>query len=163
MTEAPAIPTPAAGDGHINATELTALAHGLHDDPFSILGPHHGWVRVFVPGAKAVDVLDSDGTRTPLREQAQGLYVGQAPGARPGDGASYRLAIQWPGAEQVTADAYAFGALLDEAMPRSRIHIATGGTGTSSSGCFSSERRSARWEHRAPPLSSSVLRAVHGA
>lgn len=104
--------------GNIDATELTALACGLHADPFSILGPHHGWLRVYVPGATAVDVLDPEGSRTPLREQAQGLYVGEAPYARPGDGASYRLAIQWPGAEQFTADPYAFGALLDEATLR---------------------------------------------
>ncbi|QVQ28128.1 1,4-alpha-glucan branching protein GlgB [Achromobacter deleyi] len=108
----------AVDHGHLDATELTALACGLHDDPFSILGPHHGWLRVYVPGATAVDVLDSDGARMPLREQAQGLYVGRAPGAEPGDGASYRLAIQWPGAEQITADPYAFGTLLDDATLR---------------------------------------------
>ncbi|MGN6456067.1 MAG: 1,4-alpha-glucan branching enzyme, partial [Achromobacter mucicolens] len=105
----------AATDGHIDAQEVTALAHGLHDNPFGVLGPHDGWVRVFVPGASAVAVLDQDGDRTPLEEQAQGLYVGRVTYAQAGDGASYRLAIRWPAAEQVTADPYAFGALLDDA------------------------------------------------
>ncbi|MNP95404.1 1,4-alpha-glucan branching enzyme GlgB [compost metagenome] len=119
MTEVFTPHAPAAADGgRIDAMELTALACGLHDNPFAVLGPHHGWLRVFVPGALAVDVLDQDGERTPLREQGQGLYIGQAAGVRPGDGASYRLAIQWPGAEQITADPYAFGALLDEATLR---------------------------------------------
>ena len=115
MSGAHASPAPAAAQGgYIDAEALTALAHGLHDDPFAVLGPHDGWVRVYVPGAQAVDVLDPEGDRTPLHEQAQGLYVGYVPHAQPGDGASYRLAIRWPAAEQVTADPYAFGALLDE-------------------------------------------------
>ncbi|PTX06057.1 1,4-alpha-glucan branching enzyme [Achromobacter mucicolens] len=105
----------AAADGLIDPQALTALAHGLHDNPFSVLGPHDGWVRVFVPGASAVAVLDQDDGRTPLEEQAQGLYVGRVSYAQAGDGASYRLAIRWPAAEQITADPYAFGALLDEA------------------------------------------------
>ncbi|WP_312995131.1 1,4-alpha-glucan branching protein GlgB, partial [Achromobacter animicus] len=74
----------------------------------------NGWLRVFVPGASKVAVLDPDGERTALTEQAQGLFIGRAPYAQAGDGSSYRLAIQWPAAEQVTADPYAFGALLDD-------------------------------------------------
>jgi 1,4-alpha-glucan branching enzyme len=61
-----------------------------------------------------VAVLDPDGERTSLTEQAQGLFIGRTPYAQAGDGASYRLAIQWPAAEQITADPYAFGALLDD-------------------------------------------------
>ncbi len=67
-----------------------------------------------MPGASKVAVLDPDGERTALTEQAQGLFIGRAPYAQAGDGSSYRLAIQWPAAEQVTADPYAFGALLDD-------------------------------------------------
>nr|WP_088140598.1 1,4-alpha-glucan branching protein GlgB [Achromobacter xylosoxidans] len=94
--------------------ELAALACGLHSDPYAFLGPHDGEVRVYAPGALGVDALDGDGARTPLRLQGQGLFLGRVPYARGADGASYRLAIQWPGAEQVTADPYAFGTLLAE-------------------------------------------------
>ncbi|MCW0209794.1 MAG: 1,4-alpha-glucan branching enzyme, partial [Achromobacter sp.] len=98
--------------GALDAATLAALAAGLHRDPFAVLGPHEGWLRVYAPGALGVAALDPGGVREPLREQAQGLYVGQVARARPGDGTSYRLAIQWPGAEQLTADPYAFGPLL---------------------------------------------------
>jgi len=107
-------PSADVAEGHINPQELTALAHGLHDNPFGVLGPQNGWLRVFVPGASKVAVLDPDGERTALTEQAQGLFIGRVPYAQAGDGSSYRLAIQWPAAEQITADPYAFGALLDD-------------------------------------------------
>ncbi|WP_313462698.1 1,4-alpha-glucan branching protein GlgB [Achromobacter sp.] len=98
--------------GQVDPDALAALAAGRHADPFSVLGPHDGVVRAWVPGATAVSVVTHDGQRTALREQAHGLYTGAAPGARPGQPGSYRLAIQWPGAEQVTHDAYAFGPVL---------------------------------------------------
>ncbi|PND35261.1 1,4-alpha-glucan branching enzyme [Achromobacter pulmonis] len=101
--------------GAVDAAQLAALAAGRCQDPFAILGPRQGWLRVYAPGALAVEALDGDGMRTPLREQAQGLYAGRVDHARAGDGASYRLAIRWPDAEQITADPYAFGLLLDEA------------------------------------------------
>ncbi|PTN49622.1 1,4-alpha-glucan branching enzyme, partial [Achromobacter xylosoxidans] len=99
---------PAGGSiSPIAPVELAALASGLHSDPYAFLGPHDGEVRVYAPGARAVAALDGDGARIPLREQGQGLFLGRVPYARPGDGASYRLAIQWPDAEQITADPYA--------------------------------------------------------
>ena len=107
-------PDAGAAPGRLDAAALAALAGGTHADPFSVLGPHEGWLRVYAPGALGVDAVDRDGARTPLREQAQGLYIGQAPHARAGDGASYRLAIRWPGAQQLTADPYAFGPQLGE-------------------------------------------------
>ncbi|MBO1012580.1 1,4-alpha-glucan branching protein GlgB [Achromobacter sp. SD115] len=94
--------------------ELAALACGLHNDPYAFLGPHDGELRVYAPGAQQVDALDPSGARTGLREQGQGLFLGRVPHARAGDAGSYRLAIQWPGAEQITADPYAFGPLLEE-------------------------------------------------
>lgn len=103
--------------GSLSATspvELAALACGLHSDPYAFLGPHEGEVRVYVPGARAVAALDGAGARIPLREQGQGLFLGRVPQARSGDGGSYRLAIQWPDAEQITADPYAFGTLLED-------------------------------------------------
>ncbi|MGY6272233.1 1,4-alpha-glucan branching protein GlgB [Achromobacter denitrificans] len=96
----------------LDAAAVAALAAGRHADPFAVLGPHRGWVRVYAPGALGVAAVDREGARTPLREEAPGLYAGRVPYARPGDGASYTLALRWPGAEQSTADPYAFGALL---------------------------------------------------
>ncbi|WP_251865074.1 1,4-alpha-glucan branching protein GlgB [Achromobacter sp. Marseille-Q4962] len=110
--------TSAAAFTDLEPGALAALACGAHNDPFSVLGPHGGQVRVFAPGALGVDVLDETGARHPLAAQDPGLYAGPAPWARPGDGSSYRLAIRWPDAEQITADPYAFGPLLDDAALR---------------------------------------------
>ena len=80
---APPQDRPAGSDGQVDPATLAALAAGLHADPFSVLGPHDGAVRVLAPGASAVSVVWPDGTRTALHEQAHGLYTGAAPGARP--------------------------------------------------------------------------------
>ncbi|WP_211186952.1 1,4-alpha-glucan branching protein GlgB [Achromobacter sp. Bel] len=110
---ATATPPPRATPaGQVDADTLAALAAGLHADPFSVLGPHDGVVRALAPGAAAVWVVTSDGQRAALHEQAHGLFAGAAPNARPGRPDSYQLAIQWPGAEQITPDAYAFGPVL---------------------------------------------------
>ncbi|MGE8634748.1 MAG: GlgB N-terminal domain-containing protein, partial [Achromobacter piechaudii] len=101
--------------GQVDAATLHALAGGQHADPFAVLGPHDGVVRALLPGALAVAVVSPDGTRAPLHEQAQGLFTGAAPEARPGDPGSYQLAIQWPGSEQLTPDPYAFGPVLSDA------------------------------------------------
>lgn len=101
--------------GQLDPASLQALATGQHADPFSVLGPHDGVVRALVPGARAVAVMTADGVRLPLHEQAQGLYTGAVPDARPGDPGSYQLAIQWPDTEQLTPDAYAFGPVLSDA------------------------------------------------
>ncbi|MBB1593232.1 1,4-alpha-glucan branching enzyme [Achromobacter sp. UMC46] len=98
--------------GQVDPDTLAALAAGRHADPFSVLGPHDGQVRALAPGATGVWVVTRDGQRAALHEQAHGLFTGAAPGARPGQPGSYRLAIQWPDAEQVTPDAYAFGPML---------------------------------------------------
>jgi len=45
--------------------DASALAQGTHRDPFAILGIHSDgkgqFLRVFLPGAVGVDVLDRDG------------------------------------------------------------------------------------------------------
>ncbi|WKK15075.1 1,4-alpha-glucan branching protein GlgB [Achromobacter insolitus] len=104
----------AVASGAVDPTELAALACGLHGDPYAILGPHEGTLRVYAPGAQGVDAMDAEGRRTALHEQDHGLFLGRVPYARAGDGSSYRLAIRWPGAEQITADPFAFGTLLPE-------------------------------------------------
>lgn len=91
-----------------------ALAQGQWGDPFSVLGPHRGrvgrYLRVFMPGARAVAVLQGNaGTRVELTaEEPPGLFSGAI------DEGTYLLAITWPGGEQVTEDVYSFGPLLGE-------------------------------------------------
>jgi 1,4-alpha-glucan branching enzyme len=95
---------------------IEALAEARHGDPFTILGPHDTaagrLVRVFVPGAQAVDVLRRSDRRSIGR-----LAAGQPDGFFQGpvsDRSPYLLRITWPGAIQETEDPYSFGPLLGE-------------------------------------------------
>ncbi|MFY2020230.1 1,4-alpha-glucan branching protein GlgB [Achromobacter dolens] len=96
----------------LDAAQRTALVAGLHGDPFAVLGPHDGHVRVLAPGARSVTVIGADEARHPLADDGDGLFSGPADCARAGEPASYRLEIEWPQALQRTADPYAFGPLL---------------------------------------------------
>ena len=79
-------------------------------DPFAYLGRHGNEVRAYFPGATAVSAVTAKGK--PIADLAQvgeGLFVGAI---KPrGD---YRLVVEWPGATQTIADAYAFGPVLGE-------------------------------------------------
>jgi 1,4-alpha-glucan branching enzyme len=91
----------------------TALAQGRWGAPAAVLGPHQGpagrYLRVFVPGAESVAVHQEGRDEVRLRPaEPEGLFVGDL-----ADG-PYRLAIRWPGGEQVTEDPYAFGPLLGD-------------------------------------------------
>ncbi|KQU51202.1 glycogen branching protein [Bosea sp. Leaf344] len=100
---------------HIPALEphvATALASGQFGDPFAVLGPHQGpqgrFVRVYLPGAQGVSLLQ-DGQELPLSPSApSGLFVGAI-----GKG-GYSLKIAWPGGEQLTEDPYSYGPLLGD-------------------------------------------------
>ncbi len=92
---------------------IDALVQARHGDPFAVLGPHTGEhgreIRAFIPGAQAVTaVVPGREGAWPLQAHRDGLFRGAAP---EGD---YRLRIEWPGAQQDTADPYAYGNLLDE-------------------------------------------------
>lgn len=93
---------------------IDALAYARHGDPFSVLGLHRvrgGWyVRAFLPGALAANVVADDGSVTELHHFRAGFFEGRADAAVKG----YYLRIQWPGGTQVTEDPYAFGTLLSE-------------------------------------------------
>ncbi len=92
------------------------LAAGRHHDPFAWLGPHRegdGWaVRVCAPGALSVEVLHADGKlwAQALQVLADGVFVARGRHLP----ADYRVRLRWPAGEQVSADPYAFGPLLDE-------------------------------------------------
>ena len=99
----------------LNHGELDALMTARHRDSFHVLGPHDGpdgrTIRVFLPGAQAVEVLRRSDRRSlgRLAGDDNGLFEGPVADASP-----YLLSIQWPGAIQETEDPYAFGALLGE-------------------------------------------------
>jgi 1,4-alpha-glucan branching enzyme len=104
--------------------DIDALVGGNHSDPFAALGLHSDdagvlHVRAFLPGAIRVQVLETAGGKslTSLRlVHGAGLFDGSVP--RRKKFFDYRLAVQWAHApdapDQVLADAYAFGALIDD-------------------------------------------------
>src|SRR5262245_934815 len=87
----------------LDPREIEALEHGGHGDPFRVLGMHQSkggpYVRAFLPGAEAVDVLRRhDGARIGrLAASGHGLFHGMV-----SEHAPYRLRVTWPGAEQET-------------------------------------------------------------
>ncbi|MGO4138762.1 1,4-alpha-glucan branching protein GlgB [Rhizobium brockwellii] len=110
----------------IGQDALWALIEGRHDDPFSILGPHQSGgmtiVRVYLPGAEAVDLIDATSGRVvaPFSiAHPSGLFAAAA-ASRTG----YRLRITWPDAVQITEDPYSFGLLLGELD----LHLISEGT-----------------------------------
>src|SRR5215218_6555027 len=86
----------------IEPGSVQALVEGRHGDAFSILGPHPASggsiVRVFMPGAKSVEVLrrgkDSESDRLHL-VHGDGLFAGRLDHQDP-----YTLRVHWPDAVQ---------------------------------------------------------------
>jgi 1,4-alpha-glucan branching enzyme len=101
---------------HLDPDRAAALSNAAATDPFALLGPHEtaeGWiVRVFVPGAKSVEVAARSDRRSLGRLQptsTYGLFEGPVVTTDP-----YVLRIAWPDSIQETEDPYAFGLLLSE-------------------------------------------------
>ncbi len=102
--------------------DIAALLAARHADPFGVLGMHADaagklWVRAVLPGASAVEVLDtaSGKTLTTLyQDDNDGYFEARIPLRR--KVFDYRLKIRWHNGDTgVYADAYAFGPQLDEA------------------------------------------------
>ncbi|AWH53636.1 1,4-alpha-glucan branching enzyme [Stenotrophomonas sp. ESTM1D_MKCIP4_1] len=102
--------------------ELQALVQGNPADAFALLGPHidakgERLIRVLVPHAQRVEVIESTGSRWDLRPtDLPGLYEGRA-----GADAIPLLVLHFAEDVQQVHDAYAFGPLLDEALLQ-RMH-----------------------------------------
>ena len=99
----------------LNANEVEQLRTGRLADPFAVLGPHidalgDTWVRAFMPGARAAQVLHA-GQRTPLvLRHADGVFEARVP--NPG---AYRLSVSWhDGPPALLEDPYRFGPVLGE-------------------------------------------------
>jgi 1,4-alpha-glucan branching enzyme len=99
----------------LNQNRVQRLQRAEDGDPFSFLGPHaqgdETLVRVWLPGADAVDLLASDGSALGRmqRSDPEGLFELRLPQLQ-----RYRLRIHWPGSVQETEDPYAFGPLLGD-------------------------------------------------
>ncbi|WP_045760993.1 1,4-alpha-glucan branching protein GlgB [Xanthomonas albilineans] len=91
-----------------------AFATAQHRDPFAVLGAHclgdAHVLRSYLPGAEAVIAMFEDGRDVPLQEGPEAGFFH----ARLSHAGHYRLRIRWPGGEQETADAYAFGPQLSD-------------------------------------------------
>lgn len=97
--------------------EFNALVDGQHNNPFAILGLHGSGenrvVRTFQPGAKAVDLVERDGSKlaSMRRVHKGGLYEAPIPPRK----RSYALQITWESGEtQLTEDPYRFPSTLGE-------------------------------------------------
>jgi len=104
-----------AGAPRLDDATSWALANGALEDPFAILGPHEGpdgrFLRVFLPGARAVRVRPAAGSdSTELFPDApHGLFTGPLRFTGP-----YVLDIAWESGRQETEDPYAFGLVLGD-------------------------------------------------
>jgi 1,4-alpha-glucan branching enzyme len=93
-----------------------AIVAGDHGDPFSFLGMHQAEggtvVRAFLPGARAVEVVSSDGDAigTLERIHPDGLFAGSVR-----QSVSYRLRVAWEdGGEVEVDDPYRFPGVLGD-------------------------------------------------
>ncbi|AVO55572.1 1,4-alpha-glucan branching protein GlgB [Ectopseudomonas mendocina] len=99
----------------MNHDTVERLRRAEEGDPFGFLGPHaHGdgvLIRVWLPGADAVDLLTDDGESLGAMQLSDPDGLFELRLARP---QRYRLRIHWPGGVQECEDPYSFGPLLGE-------------------------------------------------
>lgn len=111
-------PNPAAAALRLGQQDRAALLSAQHGDPFALLGPHcqgaSTVVRVLLPGAQSVQVLDAAGLALAqlAADGEGGLYAGAVPGLAPR--APYRLRIDWGSHVSIAHDPYRFAPLLGE-------------------------------------------------
>jgi 1,4-alpha-glucan branching enzyme len=99
----------------LSDADVEALCAGRHGDPFGVLGPHvqadgSTEVRVFLPGAGAVQVVAGARAWPLARRHASGVFEGSA--TVPGH---YQLRVRWDdGGESLLEDPYRFGRVLGD-------------------------------------------------
>ncbi len=98
-------------------SEINALAEGRHNNPFAFLGPHptaNGRVvRTLQPGAKAVDLVEGDGTKLASMRRIHDSGLFEAP--MPSRKRRYALRVTWQSGEtQLVEDPYRFPSTLGE-------------------------------------------------
>ncbi|HEV8397499.1 MAG TPA: 1,4-alpha-glucan branching protein GlgB [Vicinamibacterales bacterium] len=101
---------------------LGAVAEGLSDDPFAVLGRHPApagsppgaIIRTLQPAASAVEVV-ADGRVIPMeRRRAEGLFVAAVPWNRPLEELGYTLRVHDASGVHDLIDPYQFGPLLTD-------------------------------------------------
>ena len=91
-----------------SASDIEAVLRGSHSNPFAILGPHGGEVRVFAPQASEVAAIAGD-RRFPLeRVHSEGFFAG------PVEGDHYQLEMTSGDHTWLAEDPYRFGLVLGE-------------------------------------------------
>ncbi|MCZ7433762.1 1,4-alpha-glucan branching enzyme [Streptomyces sp. WMMC1477] len=113
--EVPATPLAVRVAPALDEGERARLLAGAHHDPHGLLGLHPAAdghvVRVLRPFARSVTVVTPDGSAQ-LPHEADGLFAGLLPGARP---SGYRLRVAYEGGAVVESeDAYRFLPTLGE-------------------------------------------------
>jgi 1,4-alpha-glucan branching enzyme len=104
----------------VDPSEIAALLHGSHSDPFRILGPHRAGedlvIRVFRPEANEIQVVaanDHDKVFPADRLHIEGLYQATVPNES--RDFSYLLkVIAFDGSEQLLRDPYSYGPIMGE-------------------------------------------------
>ncbi|HSD40224.1 MAG TPA: 1,4-alpha-glucan branching protein GlgB [Rhodocyclaceae bacterium] len=114
LSEAPGLPC-----GMLSKNDLELILGARHNDPFAVLGMHAAedgvlWVRAFLPGATAVEVIStaSGRLRGELSLRRDGFFEGplKATARFP-----YRLRVTWESGEQALIDdPYRFPPILGE-------------------------------------------------
>jgi 1,4-alpha-glucan branching enzyme len=101
--------TAAVLQGHaLSTADIDALRLGRHADPFAVLGPHHGQVRTWLPGAAHAWVVQGERNSLLQRCHVDGVFEGPLP--QPGP---YQLMACWAdGSATCEEDPYRFGPVL---------------------------------------------------
>jgi 1,4-alpha-glucan branching enzyme len=100
----------------LHLTDIHSLRQGQHGDSFAVLGPHRDaagstWVRAFLPGAAAVQVVAGAHAWHLQQRHADGVFEGDT---HAGLG-HYQLRVRWSdGGESLIEDPYRFGAVLGD-------------------------------------------------
>lgn len=92
--------------GPATAEDVAAIIAGRHGDPFAVLGPHHGWVRAFIPGADSVVALGGGVQQALAQRDAAGFFEGPLPAS------AYQLRARRGDAQWLVDDPYRFGPTL---------------------------------------------------
>jgi 1,4-alpha-glucan branching enzyme len=104
----------------IDPSEIAALLHASHSDPFRVLGPHAAGddlvIRIFRPEAKEIQVVAANdhGQIFPAeRLHIEGLYQATVPN-EPRDFSYLLKVIAFDGSEQLLRDPYSYGPIMGE-------------------------------------------------
>ncbi len=93
------------------SSEAYAVVEGRHSDPFRYLGPHAPVVRVFLPDAEDVAIVDEDGRQSALKRiHDAGLFEGLLPNRSQ----HYRVRARYGERQVEIEDPYRFPPILSD-------------------------------------------------